>query len=55
MRVLKFLSQKTSLRSRRLKQKSPFNIKVTSFLSSRNICSVVEQLLLHIIRILELS
>ncbi len=29
MRVLEFLSQETSLRSRRLKQKFPFNLKVT--------------------------
>ena len=37
VRVLEFLSQETSLRSRRLKQKSPFDLKVTSFLSRRNI------------------
>ncbi len=37
VRVLEFLSQETSLRSRRLEQKSPFNLKVTSFLSRRNI------------------
>ncbi len=36
VRVL-FLSQETSLRSRRLKQKSPFDLKVTSFISRRNI------------------
>jgi len=37
VRVLEFLSQKTSVRSRRLKQKSTFDVKVTSFLSRRNI------------------
>lgn len=37
VRVLEFLSQETSLRSRRLKQKFPFNLKVTLFLSKRNI------------------
>ncbi len=37
VRVLEFLSQETSLRSRRLKQKFPFNLKVSSFLSRRNI------------------
>ncbi len=37
VRVLEFLSQKTSLRSRKLKQKFPFNLKVTSFLSRKNI------------------
>ncbi len=31
------LSPETSLRSTRLKQKFPFNLKVTSFLSKRNI------------------
>ncbi len=35
MRVFKFLSQETNLRSRRLEQKFPFNPKVTSFLSRR--------------------
>ncbi len=42
VRVLEFLSQETSLRSRRLKQKSPFDLKVTSFLSRRNIWDVKE-------------
>ncbi len=37
VRVLEFLSQETSLRYRRLKQKSPFDLKVNSFLSRRNI------------------
>ncbi len=37
VRVLEFLSQQTSLRSRRLEPKSPFDLKVTSFLSRRNI------------------
>ncbi len=37
VRLLEFLSQETSLRSRRRKQKSPFNLKVTSFLYRRNI------------------
>ncbi len=37
VRVLEFLTQETSLRSRRLKLKFPFNLKVTSFLSRINI------------------
>ncbi len=37
VRVLEFLSQETSLRSKRLKQKSPLDLKVNSFLSRRNI------------------
>ncbi len=37
VRVFEFLSQETSLRSRRLKQKSPFNLKVISILSKINI------------------
>ncbi len=42
VRVLEFLSQETSLRSRRLEQKSPYDLKVTSFLSRRNIWDVKE-------------
>ncbi len=37
VRVLESLSQETSLRSRRLKQKSPFDLKVISILSKINI------------------
>ncbi len=37
VRVLEFLSQETSLRSRILKLKFLFILKVTSFLSRRNI------------------
>ncbi len=37
VKVLEFLSQEKSLRSRRFEQKSPFDLKVTSFLSRRNI------------------
>ncbi len=37
MRVLVFLSQETSVKLRRLKQKSPFDVHVSSFLSMRNI------------------
>ncbi len=37
VRVFEFLSQETSLRSRRLKQKSPFDLKVISILSKINI------------------
>ncbi len=42
VRVLEFLSQETSLRSRRHKQKSPFSLKVTSCLSRINIWDVKE-------------
>ncbi len=37
VRVLEFLSQETSLRSRSHKHKSPFSLKVTSCLSRINI------------------
>ncbi len=47
VRVLAFLSQETSLWSRRLKQKFPFNLKVTSFLSRRNIWNVKEIFLFY--------
>ncbi len=37
VKVLEFISQEKSLRSRRFEKKSPFDLKVTSFLSRRNI------------------
>ncbi len=42
MRVLEFVSQETSLRSRRLSiQRFPFNLKVALFVSRRNIWNVI--------------